>query len=111
MREDFIDALLPHTTSRTFKKGSVVLYQGEAPRMAYVIKSGDVKVYTINNAGEEQVVTMHSSGDMFPGPWIFGKASVSQYYYEATSTCVILTLPRDELRSTMFQTKFLPMTV
>src|SRR5260370_42159285 len=102
MREDFLEALLPHATVRTFKKGSVVLYQGEAPRMAYVIKSGDIKVYTINNAGEEQIVTMHRAGDMFPGQWIFNKASVALYYYETTANCSILTIPVDELRKFMF---------
>jgi CRP/FNR family transcriptional regulator, cyclic AMP receptor protein len=111
MREDFIETLLPHATTRTFKKGSVVLYQGEAPRMAYIIKTGTIKVYTINNAGEEQIVTMHGAGDMFPSPWLFNKASVSLYYYETIVNTTILTVPRDVLRKMLFLPKYMPMTV
>lgn len=111
MREDFIEALLPHATVRTFKKGSVLLYQGEAPRMAYVIRSGNVKVYTINNAGEEQIVTMHGEGDMFPSPWLFNKTNVSLYYYETILNSTILTLPRDVLRKFIFQPAYMAMTV
>lgn len=65
--------------------------------MAYVIKSGHVKVYTINNTGEEQIVTFHSANDIFPSPWLFGKTAATQYYYEAFSDCEVLTLPRDIL--------------
>lgn len=95
--KNILTALAPHATKRAFKKGSILLYQGEAPRMAYVIKTGHVKVYTINNAGEEQVVTFHSIGDVFPSAWIFGKTATTQYYYETFSDCEVMTLPRDVL--------------
>ncbi len=103
--------LAPHGTKRTFKKGSVVLYQGEAPRMAYVIRKGDVKVYTINNTGEEQIVNMHGAGDMFPSPWIFKKTTTSLYYYETTSACEIITLPRDVLLDIIYRPDALPQLV
>jgi CRP/FNR family transcriptional regulator, cyclic AMP receptor protein len=106
--QDFVSALQPIATTRTFKKGSVLLYQGEAPRMAYIIKTGDIKVYTINNAGEEQIVTLHGTGDMFPSPWIFKKATVTMYYYETTSNCEILTVSRDDLTTLMTKPQFLP---
>lgn len=63
--------------------------------MAYIIQSGHVKVYTINNAGEEQIVTFHSKHDIFPSSWLFNKASTSLYYYETFSDCQVATLPRD----------------
>jgi CRP-like cAMP-binding protein len=102
--KNILTTLTPHATKRTFKKGSILLYQGEAPRMAYVIKSGHVKVYTINNAGEEQIVTFHSTGDVFPSPWLFGKTSTTQYYYETFSDCEVLTLPRDILLEQLTKT-------
>jgi CRP/FNR family transcriptional regulator, cyclic AMP receptor protein len=95
--EELVTVLLPQATKRAFRKGTVMLYQGEAPRMAYVIKSGVVKVYTINNAGEEQIVNFLSNGDMFPSPWLFGKTTTTMYYYETATNCEILTVPRDVL--------------
>jgi CRP-like cAMP-binding protein len=82
---------------RAFKKHSILLYQGEAPRVAFFLKSGAIKAYTINGAGEEQIATFHSATDLFPGPWIFGKTAVTLYYYEALTDCEVLTIPRDQL--------------
>lgn len=76
--------------------------------MAYVIKSGDIKVYTINNAGEEQIVMLHNRGDIFPLSWIFSKTSTAHYYYETSSDSVILTLPRDVLREYITSAQFAP---
>lgn len=71
--------------------------------MAYVIKTGTVKVYTINNAGEEQIVTFHGEGDMFPSPWIFGRTSTTTYYYETFASCELLTVPRETLLEYMYK--------
>lgn len=101
--KNLVKALDTFATKRSFKKGSVLLYQGEVPRMAYVIKSGTIKVYTINNAGEEQIVTFHSDGDFFPSPWLFGKSQGSLYYYETFANCEILTLPRDDLLEYLYK--------
>jgi CRP-like cAMP-binding protein len=106
--EDLINALTPSATKRAFKKGTVLLYQGEAPRMAYIVRSGIVKSYTINAAGEEQIVTFFSAHDFFPGPWIFGKTSTTLYYYETASNCEILTIPRDILQDFMGKPAFAP---
>jgi CRP/FNR family cyclic AMP-dependent transcriptional regulator len=103
--------LTPHATKRAFKKGSILLYQGEAPRMAYAIVSGHVKVYTINNAGEEQIVTFQSTNDIFPSPWIFGKSAIAQYYYETFSDCEVLTLPRDLLLEAMYKNDRMPAVI
>ncbi|HSE60833.1 MAG TPA: Crp/Fnr family transcriptional regulator [Candidatus Saccharimonadales bacterium] len=99
--EELITAITPSATKRAFKKGTVLLYQGEAPRMAYILKSGIVKSYTINTNGEEQIVNFFSINDIFPAPWIFNKASTTMYYYETASNCEILTIPRDMLREAM----------
>jgi len=84
-------------TRRTFKKHSILLYQGEAPRLAFLLVSGAVKAYTINSAGEEQIVTFHAGNDIFPGSWIFSKSAVTLYYYEALTDCEVLMVGREQL--------------
>ncbi len=98
MTPDIIAALQSNTTKRLFKKHSILLYQGEAPRTAYVLTSGIVKVYSINTAGEEQIATFQVEGDVFPSPWIFGKSNSTLYYYEALTDCEVLVVSRDEIR-------------
>ncbi|HSX35074.1 MAG TPA: Crp/Fnr family transcriptional regulator [Candidatus Saccharimonadales bacterium] len=95
--QDIISHLNPYAAKRTFKKHSILLYQGEVPQVAYVMVSGVVKVYSINGSGEEQIVTFETPGDLFPSPWIFGKASHTLYYCEALSDCEVLQLPRRDL--------------
>lgn len=94
---DILSGIKTRATKRLFKKRSILLYQGEAPRMAYILKSGVVKVYTINNAGEEQIVAFHAKQDIFPSSWIFGKSATTLYYFEALTDCEVYTLPREEL--------------
>jgi CRP-like cAMP-binding protein len=106
--EELLTSLSLSATKRAFKKGAILLYQGEAPRMAYLIKEGLVKEYTINNAGEEQIVTFLSKHDIFPGPWIFDKASTTMYYYETVTNAEILTVPRDVLHTVMAKPAFGP---
>lgn len=103
-----IKAVASFATKRAFMKGSVLLNQGETPEMAYLIKKGHIKVYSINNAGEQQIVTFHSAGDIFPSPWIFAKTTTSQYYYETFSDCEILTISREVLLEQIHSSEHAP---
>lgn len=73
------------------------MYQGEVPRNAYILKQGMVKAYSITPQGDERIVTFHVDGELFPAPWLFGKASSSLYYYEALSDCEVYLVERAEL--------------
>ena len=81
-------------TRRTFKKRSVVLYQGEAPRHVYVVLKGVVKVYSLTSAGEEQIINLHTKGSVFSLPWLFGTTSHALYYHEALTDCVLACIDR-----------------
>lgn len=68
---------------RTFNKGEIIIFQGEAPRSAYVIKSGTVKAYNLSVNGDEKPVSFYTEGNTFPSAWVFGKIPSAVYYYEA----------------------------
>ena len=94
---DIIPAITPIASRRIVKKRTILLYQGEIPRTAHIVKSGVIKMYSVNNAGEEQIVSFQTEGDIFPAPWVFSKVNASLYYYEAITDCEILTVPRQEM--------------
>lgn len=100
--EDIIAAIRPMAVARTFKKRSILLYQGEAPRAAFVVLSGVIKAYSLNTAGEEQIVSFYVRGDTFPAPWIFNKASSTLYYYESLTDCEVLALSKEDLRQVLY---------
>jgi CRP/FNR family transcriptional regulator, cyclic AMP receptor protein len=85
------------TPVRRFRRGGTILYQGEVPRAAYVVKSGIVKVYNINNRGEEQISTFQMAGELFPTQWIFKVTSNALYYYEAMTDVELYAFSREEL--------------
>lgn len=82
---------------RSFKKGEIIIFQGEAPRSAYVVKKGVVKAYNLSVNGDEKPVSFHSSHDTFPSSWVYGKVPSAIYYYEAfTPEVQLAAVPRDE---------------
>ena len=95
--EDIAKLLPAKSTKRTVKKRSILLYQGEIPRQAYIVLSGVFKVYRLGTYGEEQVVGFRTKGDMFPETWLFGKTSGALYYYETMENSEVLTVEKSVL--------------
>jgi len=95
---NYLRTFLDRHPTRSFKKGEIIIFQGEAPRSAYVVKSGTVKAYNLSVGGDEKPVAFYSEGAIFPGPWVYGTMSSAIYYYEAFSSEVTLyAVPREEL--------------
>lgn len=94
--DNLIHSLKPHTLTRFVKKGSILLYQGEIPRTAFIIRRGLIRVYTITTSGEERTIALHGKGDLFPLPWVFGQVANTLFYYEAMSDAEVLTAPKRE---------------
>lgn len=83
--------------TRTYTPGSILIYQGEVPRHGVVVIKGVVKASTISSAGDEQIISFHGSGDLLPVSWIFGKTPSALYFYEASTECEVVVVPRDSL--------------
>ncbi len=83
--QNFLDR---HRTKH-FKKGEIIIYQGQLPPYAYVSKSGIIKTYNLTSQGEEKPIGYDVEQEVFPVAWVFGKAKKAQYYYEAFSNCEI----------------------
>lgn len=81
---------------KSYKKGEIIIFQGEAPRTAYVVKRGVVKVYNLNNNGDEKPVSFETEDDIFPAPWAFYKAPSSLYYFQALTDIEVYHVPRDD---------------
>ena len=93
-----IAELLPNaTTKHVVRKHSILLYQGEVPRQAFVIAKGSFRVYRIDHSGDEQIAGFKLEGDLFPECWVFGKTSCTMYYYEALEDSEVLTVERTVL--------------
>ena len=69
--------------SRTYGKGNIVFFQGEAPRSAFVVNQGAIQVYAIDDEGDMYIVGFYTEGDVFPLDWLYDRSSATTFYYES----------------------------
>ncbi|HEX5743934.1 MAG TPA: Crp/Fnr family transcriptional regulator [Candidatus Saccharimonadales bacterium] len=94
---NYLHTFLDRHATRTFRKGEIIVFQGEAPRSAYVVKSGTVKAYNLSVDGDEKPVAFYAEDSVFPAPWVYGKMPNSIYYYEAfTPNVEVYVIDRGE---------------
>ena len=97
---NYLRTFLERHPVRTFKKGEIIIFQGEAPRCSYVVKTGIVKAYNLSVNGDEKPVAFYSDLAIFPDAWVYGKMSSAIYYYEAfTPEVTVYTVEREALTS------------
>jgi CRP/FNR family transcriptional regulator len=94
-RGNELAGFLERYLAKAYGKGEIIIFQGEAPRTSYIVKSGVVKVYNLSHNGDEKPVGFHAQYELFPGPWAFGKAPSALYYYEALTDTVLYHVPRE----------------
>ncbi len=83
--------------TRSYRKGEIIIFQGEAPRCTFVIQSGVVKAYNLSIHGDEKPVGFYVENDSFPGTWTYDKVPSAIYYYEAFSPeSVVYLVPRED---------------
>ncbi|HTE22777.1 MAG TPA: Crp/Fnr family transcriptional regulator [Candidatus Limnocylindria bacterium] len=95
--DDYLNFLKNFRTKR-FKKGEIILVQGEVPECAYAVKSGIVKTYNLTLAGEEKPIGFDLDTEIFPLAWAFGKVNHVQFYYEAFTETAVYCIPTAELQ-------------
>lgn len=96
---------LSNYPTRVLKKGWPILYQGEVPRTTFVIKKGVVRIYDISSGGEEKIIAFSAKNEFLPAAWVFDKAPVALYYYEAFTDLEVYMVPREELREALSSDK------
>ncbi|HEY5441996.1 MAG TPA: cyclic nucleotide-binding domain-containing protein, partial [Candidatus Saccharimonadales bacterium] len=80
---NYLHAFLERHPTQRFKKKEIIVFQGEAPRTAFVVKSGTVKTYNLSVSGDEKPVAFYQADSVFPAAWVYGKTASAPYYYEA----------------------------
>ena len=88
---------LKNLNSKRFRQGNILIYQGEVPKNAYIIKNGVVKIYNITPQGDERIVAFKLPGDILPTTWSFSRTPAAYYYYEAQTDGEMYIVPTDDL--------------
>jgi len=93
---DQFQTFLQNYPARAYKKGEIILFQGEAPRTAYVVKRGIVKAYNISSAGDEKPIAFYGPNSIYPTAWVFKHVPSAVYYYEAFTDVELYSVPPDD---------------
>jgi CRP/FNR family transcriptional regulator len=81
---------------KNYRRGEIILFQGEAPRVAYILKSGTVKAYNISSSGDEKPIGFYGQYSLFPAAWVYGNVPSAIYYYEAFTDLSVYCVPPTE---------------
>lgn len=81
---------------KTYAKGEMILLKDEVPNVIYLVESGTVKAFDINQDGNEQIVSIYAATDLFPVSYLFLTIKKSQFFYTALTACSVRLVPRGE---------------
>lgn len=81
---------------RHYPKGQIILYEGENPTDAFVIKSGAVKIYDIDEDGNEKILHIFKAPGIFPIIFLFGSTRQTNTFYTTVADSELYVLSRAE---------------
>lgn len=65
LEDEHLALFAARLATQSFKRGKTIFLQGSPGSTMYIIVSGQVRIYTINQAGQELSVTIFRAGDFF----------------------------------------------
>ncbi len=93
-----LEHLFRAPASRKYRKGHIILHQGDELRNTYYIKRGYVKLYTITDDGDERILLIFQPRSAFPLlPNMSAPKFFINYYYEAMTDVELSMIPRRKL--------------
>jgi CRP/FNR family transcriptional regulator len=94
------DSVLPPalaTTLRTARVkhvpgGQIILYEEDVPHEVYVLKRGVVKIYDINDQGNEKILHLVKPPAVIPFAFFSGQPHPLKWFYAALTDCDVYVL-------------------
>lgn len=86
LKKEEIEVILDKTIVDAFKKGAILLREGQIPKKCYMVVEGCVREYIIKN-GEERSTSFFTEGDTFTPQTQNGQPS--KYYWECIEDCIL----------------------
>lgn len=83
--------------TRCYKKGQIILYQGEKSGNSFYIEKGYIKIYDIDLEGNEKLLVILGPKDLFPLVWTFKGSDSLLYFYESMSDVEIWVIKRSKI--------------
>ena len=83
---------------RQYKKGQVLMHQGDTLSNLFYIERGFVKIYNILESGDERILVLMGPGDAFPlANALFRSDYELKYFYETMTEVKAVVVEREKL--------------
>jgi len=96
LSDDDIHILNQHATTKNYKKNTVIIKKGDKAMSLYILISGSVRIFTIDNEGKELVLDFLDE----PGTWFGELALVGETMRTASVTTdqesVLMTISKED---------------
>lgn len=86
--------LIDKAKLRHYPKGQIILYEGDIPSDFYILKDGIVKVYDIDDQGNEKILHLIKPPSMFPMVYFMGGNDQNRSFYTTVTDSEIYVLPQ-----------------
>jgi len=92
-----IESLVDNVRSKHYPKGQIILYQGDTPTEVLVLRTGVIKLYDIDDQGNEKILHLVKPHAIVPFAFFSGGDRPIQWFYTALTDCDVCVLPLDEI--------------
>lgn len=95
---ELVDVFRRHGTKRTFKKGDYIIHPGNTPPGVFYIHEGLVKAYDITKYGEENLLIIRKSEEIFPLIWAI-TGQERHVIYQALAATTVWEISFDDFQN------------
>ena len=84
---------------RKFRKGQILIYEGDPVEHIYLLVSGYVKVSNILVNGSQRTIIIYKPGDAFPLTSFLSGQGVARYFYECMTDVEVRAKPQADFQA------------
>lgn len=78
--------------------GQIILYEGDTPQEVFILKSGIVKLYDIDDQGSEKILHLVKPPAVIPFAFFSGMHDPLHWFYTTLTDCELYVVPATELK-------------
>lgn len=93
-----IKELFPQAPSRKYDKGQIICYQGDKPQHIFFVAGGHIRLYDIDDHGNDKIQHLIGPGNIFPMMYAFGVSEEVGSFYSSIDEVEVIAIPLRDFR-------------
>ncbi len=93
-----IKEYFPSALVRKYDKGQIICYQGDKPQHIFFVSEGHIRLYDIDDQGNEKILHLIGPNNIFPMMYAFDVTDEVGSFYSTLDKAEIIAIPLQEFR-------------